>query len=225
MCHGFLTDLVRPPRKRFMNPRLFNCSSSSASLNSPCRMRWNTRVMPISTSRFSTPRIHRKIPDTDAPTMPVTECNSEPSSSTCSPRRGRRSTAGTSTRTRSSSDRGRTGTRPTAACGPNRRPAACGWRCPPQRCGRRRTRAEAPGCRREYRRRPRRSPVSPPRSYALGTTNAISTPNPTTCRNTMNPYMPTRERQSCRVSDIRNCRYPDRVSRPVTIGSLDASTA
>ena len=60
-----------------MNPRLFRWSSSSASLYSPLRIRRKTFTMPTSTSRLSTPSRIRKVPDTETPMMPVTECSPE----------------------------------------------------------------------------------------------------------------------------------------------------
>ncbi len=57
-------------RKRFIRPRLARCSSSSASLYSPRRIRRNTPTIPTSTTRLSSPMIHRNTPDTDRPDDP-----------------------------------------------------------------------------------------------------------------------------------------------------------
>src|SRR4051795_4461710 len=82
MCQGLRTLLVRPPRKRFMKPRLFSCSSSWASSYSPRRICLKTPRMPIKTIRLSRPSTHKNTPETPAPMTPVAEWSVEESSVT-----------------------------------------------------------------------------------------------------------------------------------------------
>ncbi len=82
MCQALRTDLVSPPRNRFMKPRLFRWSSSCASSYRPVRISRNTLRIPNSTTRLRIPSTQRKTPETEAPMTPVTECSSELSFST-----------------------------------------------------------------------------------------------------------------------------------------------
>ena len=71
ICQGFLIAFVARPRIRFIRPRLLSWSSSSASSNSPCRIRRNTRTIPIRMTRLRMPITSRKTPDTLGPITPV----------------------------------------------------------------------------------------------------------------------------------------------------------
>ena len=66
-----------------MKPRVVELrASSSASSNSPRRMRRKTRTMLDQETRLRIPITNRNVPETIGPISPVAVCSAEPSSST-----------------------------------------------------------------------------------------------------------------------------------------------
>ena len=159
-------------------------------------------MMPISTTRLRMPRIHRNTPDTDAPMIPVIECSSEPSSVHLAGQRlharGQQEGEQEHDRRVPEGEPEPDRQRPPRTLGAVGEQLAGGVvdggdvvgveRVPqPEGVG------EDPDADRvDARLRRGRS--------AAGTTNANSTPKPTTCSSTMNPAIPAMDRRSCGVN-------------------------
>ena len=114
-----VTALVSPPRNRFMKPRLLSCSSSAASSYSPRRMSRKTLTMPTRTTRFRIPRSVEEDPgDQRADQRRRRSAASSRRLDLPGERARRRGRAAGRARTRWSSGRGRTRSRPRAGCLP-----------------------------------------------------------------------------------------------------------
>ena len=205
MCHGLRTALVAPDRIRFRKPRLLSCSSRACSSYIPARIRRNTLMIPISTTRLRMPMIIKKVPDTATPTTPVIRCRIELSSATW-PARARTPTASSPTSTNTIVEWPRENQKPTDI---GRWPSAISLRVVLSIAA---MWSASKACRmpRVYATRPRPIPSTPasPTWYCAGATIPTSVPQPRRCSRAMKIAMPRMERFSPGVSGRRVLPLP-----------------
>ena len=199
MCHGLVTVRVTRPRIRLRKPRLFSCSSSSASTYRPVRIVRNTLRIPTSAARLMSPMATRKIPDTVVPQMPVICCSVDWSSS-IAPASARIPRASRATMMKTTELWPRLNQNPTLN---GRLPSVISFRVVLSMAA---MWSASKACRRPrvYAVTPRPMLNSCPLTwYSCGATRKINVPHPTMCSSRMKVAIPMTDRRSGRVISRR----------------------